>query len=219
MGETFNAYAPTGAVSNDSWSRLACAGVHAAFPQGNTRCSPVAGPAGERVGLVVADVAHGPPRVDRITAIEHARVPPRPLAPPILRCDDRVRFLPRPPGVRPQLATRIRPVLDELDILAVRDRRDVDAKRRQLDDVARPLVVVRRAPVVRPDRPRATGKPHHRPDGDADRRFRDTDGTRRAIRLATLELQRLKDRLVVLVLVLRDETILQTLQLDRKSVV
>ncbi len=66
----------------------------------------------------------------------------------------------------------------------------------------RPLVVVGRRLVVGPDHDLATGKPHHLAAGDDVAPGRQRAPERRGVRRALLELQRLENGLVVLVLVL-----------------
>src|SRR6266542_1254611 len=95
--------------------------------------------------------------------------------------------------------------VDELEVVAVRDRSAIDLERRQHDLVPRTLVVVRPAAVIGADGHAASRKANH---AIAVRGAAWNDvASRRVIRLAKLELKRLKDRLVVLVLVLNDQMI------------
>ncbi len=83
----------------------------------------LARPAGEGVGAVPVDVGHGAPRVERLATPEGGRHPAVALSLPVHR----------------RLGARVG---DELGVGAVGDRGAVDLERRQLDRVARPLVVV-----------------------------------------------------------------------------
>src|SRR6185436_5265128 len=83
----------------------------------------LAGPPRERLGLVIADMAHGASWIDGAGPVEHAGRPRRSVARPVFRGDGGVRRPPGPAGVGPELASLVTAVFQELDVLAVHDGR------------------------------------------------------------------------------------------------
>src|SRR4029079_1434590 len=116
---------------------------------------PLPGPRRDGFGLEERDVLNG---LGRRQGLELSETPPQPTlgaALPVERCLDPLRAKPGPAVVAPEAPIPIAAVRDELREALVRDREALEPERREIDDLRRPLVVVRPRPVVRPERERA----------------------------------------------------------------
>src|SRR6185312_6394306 len=111
------------------------------------RRQPLARPTGERIGFVVAHVTDRLRRVDALHEIHAARSPAVVVSLPILRRTNAGFLEPPPSRVRPHRTRVVAPIRHERQIRSVSHWVHVDPERRQLDCVARPLVVVCAAPV------------------------------------------------------------------------
>src|SRR5262249_1289446 len=100
------------------------------------------GPARVRVGLVPADVTDGLVGRQRFPLPEPAAFPAAPPPAPVERVLQGLRSTELPPRRLPELLSPVASILDEGEILAVRDREAVDEKRRHVHHVPGPLVVV-----------------------------------------------------------------------------
>src|SRR5581483_6363214 len=104
----------------------------------------------------------------------------------------------------------------ERQVLTVRHRRTVDFERVERDAMTRPLIVIRGASIMRPDRVDA-GRDFDHPFGDL-RRGGQFTSLRGMIRTTQFQLQRLQHRLVVLMLVLRHHPIHIAIAQQRRSI-
>ena len=130
--------ASIGEVAARRRRRPAAAAQRAARSHSASVGKPRAGPARVRVGLEVAQVAHGRVRIDLDQALQRVAVPCTVALLPIQRRAPAREAHPIPAHRQPQLGAQVAAVVDECEVFAIghRARRDLERRRATRDGEA-----------------------------------------------------------------------------------